>query len=67
MNKPSLIGQLKAEASRLGYSAYKVAQVSGLNESTIGRVFNEKFSPKLETVEAIAKALNVSLSIVKPG
>lgn len=63
MKKNSIIHQLKAEALRLGLSDYKIAELSGLNRSTVGRVFNEKFSPKIETVEAIAKALNLKIKI----
>lgn len=65
MEEKNIIQQIKAEAQRLGYSDYKIAELSGLNRSTVGRVLNEKFSPKMETVEVIAKALGLQLGIKK--
>lgn len=44
-------------------SRYKLSKLSGVNESTITRLINEKNKdPKLSTVKAIAKALGVDIN-----
>ena len=44
-------------------SRYKLSKLSGVNESTITRLLNEKNKdPKLSTVKAIAKALGVDIN-----
>lgn len=42
---------------------YRLSKLSGINESTITRLINEKNKdPKLSTVKAIAKALDVDIN-----
>lgn len=42
---------------------YRLSKLSGVNESTITRLINEKNKdPKLSTVKAIAKALDVDVN-----
>lgn len=42
---------------------YRLSKLSGINESTITRLINEKNKdPKLSTVKAIAKALDIDIN-----
>ncbi|WP_243003067.1 helix-turn-helix transcriptional regulator [Eubacterium sp. AF17-7] len=44
--------------TKKGYSCRKLADKSGLSKSTINNIENEKTSPTLEQLEAIASALD---------
>ncbi len=44
-------------------SRYKLSKMTGINESTINRLINEpNKDPKISTVKAIAKALEVDIN-----
>lgn len=44
-------------------SRYRLAKLSGISECTITRIINEQNKdPKISTVKAIAKALNVDIN-----
>jgi transcriptional regulator with XRE-family HTH domain len=40
-----------------GKTAYKIAQMSGVNRSTLSRILNNKQEPKSETITKIIKVL----------
>ena len=42
-------------------STRQVAEMTGISKSTINRIANEEISPTLETLELIAKGLNVRI------
>lgn len=42
-------------------STRQVAEMTGISKSTINRIANEEISPTLETLELIAKGLNVKI------
>ena len=44
-----------------GYSCRKLAEKCGLSKSTINNIENEKVSPTLAQLEAIAKALDCQI------
>lgn len=43
-------------------SVRQVEQMTGVSKSTIDRIVNESVSPTLDTLEAIAKGLNVKIT-----
>lgn len=45
-----------------GWSEYRLAQVSGLNESTISNIYRRNTLPTIATLEAICKAFGITLS-----
>lgn len=45
-----------------GWSAYKLAKVSGLSESTIRNVFHRNNVPSISTLEAICEAFGITLA-----
>lgn len=45
-----------------GWSEYRLAQVSGLNESTISNIYRRNTLPTIPTLEAICKAFGITLS-----
>lgn len=60
-----IIGKRIAELrTQLGWSKYKLSQESGLSESTIGRLEDGKFSAKIDTLFAIAKAFNKRIDFI---
>lgn len=61
-----IIARLKAIAKEKGISTYKIAEITGMKQSNISRVFSEKYNPNLKTVCEIAKALNVEIEIIEP-
>ena len=56
---------LKKEMKIQGLNQSELAEKAGLNRSTIGRFFELQFCPKLDTVIAVAKALDLELNIKK--
>ncbi len=44
------------------WSVYKLAQVSGMNPSTLGNLFARNNVPTIPTLEKICEALGISLS-----
>ena len=45
-----------------GWSAYKLAQASGLSHSTIANIYRRNTVPSLATLEILCKAFGISLS-----
>ena len=43
-------------------STRQVAEMTGISKSTINRIANEEISPTLDTLETIAKGLNVRIT-----
>ncbi len=56
-----VVAKLKAEAKRCNLTAYRLAPSTGLTEQTVQRLFDGKGEPKLETLEAVAKALGMRI------
>lgn len=42
-------------------STRQVAEMTGISKSTINRIANEEISPTLETLELLAKGLNMQI------
>lgn len=59
----SRIRALMAERPDLNTQA-KIARLTGMSQTTVGRILNNKVSPSLEHVGLICDAFGVSLSIV---
>ena len=53
---------LKRFMNRTGMTEYGIAKLCGVSAPTINRWMNEKYLPKLETVEKMCTAAGVSLS-----
>lgn len=45
-----------------GWSEYRLAKESGLSQSTVTKIFDRNNLPTIPTLEAICKALHISLS-----
>lgn len=50
-----------------GLSGYRLAQMSGLPESTVSRLKRGLFTPTLHTAERLARALGCELVLKKCG
>jgi DNA-binding phage protein len=57
-----VIRSLQAEAERKELTSYALAKLMGLNHTTIDRALSGDVSPTLATVEAIAKALEFTVT-----
>jgi len=55
--------QAMTAAERRGITRYKIAQATGISESTLGRIVNSGNMPKLDTAEAIAEAIGYRLRL----
>ena len=53
-----LLGEIM---DRNNLSTRQVAEMTGISKSTINRIANEEISPTLETLEQIAKGLNIRI------
>lgn len=62
-----LVLLLKEIAEQKNLSAYKIAQLTGIHRSTIGRIFELEFQPKLGMFLDIAKAVGVNFFFEGPG
>lgn len=45
-----------------GWTEYKLAQMSGLSQSTISNLFRRNNAPTMSTLEAVCKAFEISMS-----
>ena len=52
---------IKAEARDRGWTAYRLAQETRLSVTTMQRLFTGVGSPTLDTLDAVAKALDITI------
>ena len=57
-----VLERLRKLLQERGWSEYRLAQVSGLNESTISNIYRRNTLPTIPTLEAICKAFGITLS-----
>ena len=57
-----VLERLRELLQERGWSEYRLAQVSGLNESTISNIYRRNTLPPIATLEAICKAFGITLS-----
>lgn len=57
--------KMKLRKEELGVSDYKLAQVTGLNRSTVKRIFDGEVIPSIENFLILATALRLSCRFVK--
>ncbi len=57
-----VLGRLRGLLQERGWSEYRLAQVSGLNESTISNIYRRNTLPTIATLEAICQAFGITLS-----
>lgn len=57
-----VLGRLRELLQERGWSEYRLAQVSGLNESTISNIYRRNTLPTIATLETICKAFGITLS-----
>jgi transcriptional regulator with XRE-family HTH domain len=63
-----LAKNLETHLRRLNKTPYRLAQESGISESTISKILTGKdFSPNLETLISLSGALNIELSTLLKG
>jgi len=65
-NSEEIIAKLKLIAKEKGITTYKLAELTGMKQSNIARVFSVKYQPNLKTLCEIAKALGVEIEIIEP-
>lgn len=54
--------KIKFERQKKNFSQEELALEAGLNKNTIWKIETNKVSPSLDTLEKIAKALNIEFS-----
>lgn len=64
-NWQEIVLELKSIAEQQGVTQDQIADRTGLIQSNVSRIFNLKFIPRISTLTAIAKALNVEIIIKK--
>ena len=57
-----VLERLRELLQERGWSEYRLAQVSGLNESTISNIYRRNTLPTIATLEVICKAFGITLS-----
>lgn len=62
----SLGSKIRALRKERGWTSEYLAEISGCTQSTISEIENNKRSPQYDTLEKIAKALNVALVDILP-
>lgn len=56
-------GRIKEYMTARGWSEYKLAQMSGLSQSTVANLFRRNTVPSISTLESICGALGITLSL----
>lgn len=51
--------------SQRGMTVYRLSQLTGIQQSTIARIEDGKFSFRIDTVETLCAALGAELKVVK--
>lgn len=62
---PVLVKILQAEANRQGRTAYWIKQASGISLYTAQKLLAGELNPTAATVEAVAKALGLTIKVEK--
>lgn len=57
-----VLGKLHKLLDERGWTDYRLAQVSGLHESTISNIYRRNNVPTIATLESICKAFGITLS-----
>lgn len=57
-----VLGKLRRLLEERGWTDYRLAQMSGLHESTISNIYRRNNVPTIVTLEAICKAFGITLS-----
>jgi len=59
--RQAICKQLSALAQEKGFTQEKLAQLTGLKQESISRIFGGRFSPRLDLLLQIANAMKVSI------
>lgn len=59
-----LVEYLKQQAHDKGLSTYKLAELTGMDQPNIHRIFSGKYSPTMDTFMLLARALNCYIFII---
>ena len=57
-----VVNRLRILLEERGWSEYRLAQVAGLNQSTITNIYRRNTVPTIATLEAICHAFGITLS-----
>ena len=57
-----ILGRIRAERDRRGWTDYELAEHSGLTQSTISTWYNRDIEPGVASIEKICSGLGISLS-----
>lgn len=60
-NFNKMIEKIKAEMTKQGVSNYRLAKLTGLAESTIGRILSEKVNPNYASLKKMCQALKIEI------
>lgn len=61
----SLVITLVSRRKQLGMSQEELAKITGLHQSAISRMEKEGVVPKVDTLDRVARALGLKLTLVK--
>jgi len=67
MTHAELIEAITTAARTQKLSGYRLAQITGISEAQISRVFRELHSPSLDTVLKLCEAVGARVEIVNMG
>ncbi len=56
-----VVARLRAEAERRDWTAYRLAQETGLGINTVKRVLDGTGNPSLDTISVLGKALGLTI------
>ena len=64
-NWQHIVTQLAAIAQKKGISSYKLAELSGIRQPNISRLFSLRYSPTLKVLQRVAAALEVEIVLAE--
>jgi len=67
MTHTELIEAIATAARTQKLSGYRLAQITGINETHVGRILRGENSPSLDTVLKLCEAVGVELNIINMG
>lgn len=62
-----LLAVIKTQAKALGMSDEAIAQKCGMRQQSVNRMLSGKFSTKVDHIIALANAVGVEITVVKPA
>lgn len=60
-----LLSEIEAEAKKKGLTQTAISERTDLKQQTVSRLFRMKYTPSIELVSVIAKAVGMELRVVR--